>query len=343
VNLAGFLAQSGSDVKVVSFDRKDSESFYPLDTNVVWRRLEVGETRKQARLGETIRRIVALRGEIRKEQADIAVGFMHSAYVPLAFALVGTGIPVIGSEHIVRRHYSRRKLQYLLILASSFFIAKFTVLSERIKRDYHWLFRRKAIPLTNPVFRPNSSLSRSKRSTKRILSIGKLEPQKDHITLIRAFSTLAKQFPDWDLRIIGEGSQRELLENEVKGLGLGNRVGLPGATRSIGDEYAQADIFALPSRYGSFGLVTVEAMAMGLPVIGFGDCPGTNEVIENNRNGLLVEGSDRVTALAKGMKELMISPDLRQQLAIQGRNTASQHEPERALAMWEKLITELAK
>lgn len=94
----------------------------------------------------------------------------------------------------------------------------------------------------------------------------------------------------------------------------------------------------LPSRYESFGLVTAEAMAHGLPVIGFADCPGTNELIESGVNGVLVSGPGRIDGLAKAMAQLMASPEDRRRLGNAGR-TAKTADLGSVVAAWEAMLS----
>ncbi len=289
-------------------------------------------------------RISALRKLILSDRPDVAVAFMHSSYIPLAFSLAFSGIPVIGSEHIVAEHYATRHLQYILLLLSSFFIARYTVISKAIRAKYGWLFRRKAVVITNPVFVPTLPDKIPDKAGRRIiLSVGKLEPQKDHLTLIRAFARLAPKCPDWNLRIIGEGSMRAQLEVEAERLGLDDRVAMPGSTRNIGAEYAVADIFVLPSRYESFGLVTLEAMSAGLPVIGFADCPGTNEVITDGKNGILASAGNRIDELAKSIEILIQSESERKKLGMQAKTEVAKFSPAEIFGNWEILLSDIGK
>lgn len=343
VDLAAYLAGAGHETVTISFDTPKAKSFYPIDPEVTWHKLGMGQVGRQARPRETLRRIFGLRRAVRSFRPDVAVGFMHSSYVPLALGLVGSGIPVIGSEHIVVQHYAKRQLQYFMLILSSFFIARFTVLSENIRRHYSWFFRRKAVVMPNPVSLPRASKPKAPHNRKVILTVGKLEPQKDQITLLKAFASLAEDCHEWDLRVIGEGSQRSVLEAEVARLGLDNRVALHGATRAIGDEYLAADIFVLPSLYESFGLVTVEAMVMGLPVIGFSDCPGTNELILDGVNGILVESGDRVENLAMAMRCLIESADLRESLGQRAKLVIKQFAPERIFGLWVELLRSISR
>ena len=184
----------------------------------------------------------------------------------------------------------------------------------------------------------NSSKKVNKR--KIILNIGRLEHQKDQLTLIKAFSKIESSFPDWDLIIIGDGSLKNEIRKEIDFLNLNKRIFLKGFTKKIDSEYIQADVFVVSSLYESFGLVTAEAMSSGLPCIGFADCPGTNELIINERTGLLVKSlGDRSSSLAEGLKRLLADTRYRIKLGKESKKFINtKFSKDEIINSWEKLL-----
>lgn len=340
------LAARGHSVTVVTFDAAQERPFYPLDGRVRHLSLAIGNATRSAGPVETLRRIVALRTLARAEKPDVAVGFMHSMFVPMAFALAGLRVPAVGSEHIVPEHYRSRPLQYLLLIASAPLLAAMTVLSDAIRKRYPDVIRKRMKVVPNPVA-VDSRVAPHRASPARpvLLSVGRLDAQKDHATLLQAFARVAPTHPRWDLRIVGEGRLRGDLEHTVESLGLRSRVTLPGVTAQIDDEYRQASAFVLSSRYESFGLATAEAMSHGLPVVGFADCPGTNELVADGRSGLLVDpGVDRVQALAAVLDRLLGDPALRERLGDAGRRSIDDRfSPRRVGDAWERLLLGLER
>ena len=81
----------------------------------------------------------------------MAIGFMHSIYIPLSLAVVGTGIPVIASEHITIEHYASRKLERMLLILTAPLVKKTTVLSESIRSKYPFVVRKRMVPILNPI------------------------------------------------------------------------------------------------------------------------------------------------------------------------------------------------
>jgi len=137
-----------------------------------------------------------------------------------------------------------------------------------------------------------------------VLSMGRLAPDKDYTTLIRAFARLQK--PDARLVILGEGPEREKLEAEARALGVADRVALPGFTRDIAAELNRARCFALSSRRETFSLACVEALAHGLPVVAT-DCGGPSEILNDPALGALVPVGD-VEALSEAIAAALAQP-----------------------------------
>jgi len=344
-DLTSALVQRGHAMTVLSFDRAGVEPFYSFDRTVRRVSLGIGEVGRGTRANEALRRVLALRRLAREIKPEVAVGFMHSAYIPLGLGLLGSGVPVIASEHIAYDHYRTRPLQAALLRLAPTLSRAITVISPAIRDGFPLSLRRRMVVMPNPVSaqdRRPADVSGAGRPQKTLLAVGRLEAQKDHRTLIGAFARVAPDFPDWRLRIVGEGTLRGELEAQVGRLGLDGRVALPGATTRIDDEYVAAQLFAMPSSYESFGLTTAEALSHGLPVVGFADCPGTNELVRDDGNGLLVDGADREASLAEGLSALMGAPERRERLAAAAPASIEGFALARIVGLWEELLARTA-
>jgi glycosyltransferase involved in cell wall biosynthesis len=341
-DLSGELAQRGHDVTVASFDPPGSSAFYAYDKRVTLAPLGIGRIDRESRPGEVLRRIIALRRLARQLHPDVAVGFMHSAYVPLATGLLGTGTPVIASEHTDVLHYRGRRLQSLTISATRAMMAAFTIPSERIRMRFPPVLANMMTVIPNPV-KANPALNAGRSERNILLTLGRLRPEKGHSTVLSAFARVADAHPQWDLVIVGDGEERDRLEQQAGNLGLGDRAVFRGASEHVDSEYAAADLFVTGSTYESFGLATAEALAHGLPVVGFADCPGTNELIEDGVNGVLVEGEDRAAALAEGLARLIGSPEERARISEAAPRSVEQYSLGRVTGQWEDLLERVAK
>lgn len=168
-----------------------------------------------------------------------------------------------------------------------------------------------------------------------LITLGRLEAQKDHATLLRAFARIQATHPS-RLIILGQGSLRAELEALVAGLGLQDRVLLPGYLDNPLPHLRAADLFVLSSLYEGFGNVLVEALACGLPVVST-DCPsGPAEILADGEFGRLVAPADE-QALAAALREALDAPrDPERQLA-----RAQEFTLERCADRFEALALEL--
>jgi glycosyltransferase involved in cell wall biosynthesis len=257
------------------------------------------------------------------------------AWALLAAAAAPPDAVVVAQEHLnfhahrpaltadVRRRY--RDLDALVVL------------TEGDREDYAPLARR-VVRIPNPT--PASPGGRSTLQVPVIAAAGRLNWQKGFDLLIAAFAPLAGRHVDWTLRIHGGGPDRAALEAQVEALGLEGRVVLAGPTRRLGEALAQASVFALSSRFEGFGLVILEAMSHGLPVVSF-DCPrGPGEIITTGRDGTLVPAED-VPGLTAALEELMTDPARRRASGAAAIETARAYDREAVAAQWEELLLSL--
>lgn len=137
-----------------------------------------------------------------------------------------------------------------------------------------------------------------------VLAVGRLEEQKNFVLLLEAFALLKREMPDVALCIAGEGSQRRVLEERTRVLGV--EICMPGLVNPY-PLMRKATVLALTSRYEGFSLVLAEGLALGLPIVAV-DCPsGPAEVLENGRFGRLVEAD--ATGIARALRETLFAKD----------------------------------
>lgn len=214
------------------------------------------------------------------------------------------------------------------------------VLLTEEDRNTNWKNITNAISMPNPV--TFSSAAQSDKNSKEIISAGRLTYSKNFDALIRSCKEVFAKYPDWHLTIWGEGSERKMLTQLISKLNLESNISLPGATKDIGSKMLNSSIFALSSQSEGFGLVIVEAMECGLPVVSY-SCPaGPKDIITDEVNGFLITPGDEKT-FAERICQLIEDKDLRVQMGNAAKLRAKDFHIDRITALWceifENLVT----
>jgi len=151
------------------------------------------------------------------------------------------------------------------------------------------------------------------------------ERHKNHRTLLHAMVEVVRAVPDAMLAIVGEGDDRQEIAELGAALGLGDRLLFTGAVSQaeLDSWYRRAWVFAMPAEREGFGLVYLEAMARGLPVVA-GACGASLEIIDNGKSGLLVSPTDH-RELAQRIVALLEDDRLRAAIGRAGRARFAQH------------------
>jgi glycosyltransferase involved in cell wall biosynthesis len=161
-------------------------------------------------------------------------------------------------------------------------------------------------------------------------TLARLDARKGIRFLLEALARLLPDLPQASLIVGGEGEERGALEGRARALGIAGRVTFAGPVRDHRDFYRGLDLFALPSLDEGFGLVVLEAMAAGLPVIG-ARAGGIPEILQHDVNGLLVPPGD-AAAIAEGVRALWGDPALRRRLLEGARRTLPRFDIARTAA-----------
>lgn len=165
-------------------------------------------------------------------------------------------------------------------------------------------------------------LFEAKENTLIVCSIAALHERKGLKYLIETMPTIVKEFTNTKLIIVGDGQQRNELENLISKLELENHVKLLGQQKETPKILKSSDIFVLPSLREAFGLVNLEAMLTPLPVVA-SKVGGIPEVIEDGKTGILVEEAN-TDELVKALSCLINSPEKRKKFALAGQKRVTE-------------------
>ncbi len=244
----------------------------------------------------------------------------------------------IAQDHrpIINRHRELR--QAYLDTAPS--LDAFLALTRADARRFRRLFGGSVLVrrMTNGV--PQYDGEQSTLDSKLVLAAGRLKPSKGFDILLEAWASVTRRHPDWRLHIYGEGLERSRLEELMSELGL-DTAELKGFTTEMSARMAESSLFVLSSRTEGYGMVLVEAMSCGVPVVST-DAPfGPSEIIDHGVDGVLVANGDP-EALADGICRMIeLTPDERQAFGRAARAKSIERSVPAVAAEWTKLLDEL--
>lgn len=336
LDLAGYLRGQGYPVAAAFLydkdglhDRWQGQALFPIYD------LASRQPGKSPSLGMLLGGAARLYRLMRQGRFSVVMTFTHHANligIPLAW-LAGVRVRV-ASHHGRFMDLSRRLMRLHAALVNSPLTTGLTVISESVRRDaldegvraskiavvYSGIADCAAEPGTREHVRAGLRLAGADLL---LLSAGRLEPEKGHLTLIRALPQLVEQFPGLVTALAGGGSLRAALEAEAARLGMAQHVRFLGVRQDVPALMAAADAFVLPSEWEGLGLAVLEAMAAGLPAAA-SRVGGVVELIKDGQNGVLFPAGD-AAALAGAVAGLLSDPQRRAVIAAAARLSYEQN------------------
>ncbi|WP_196223153.1 glycosyltransferase, partial [Roseibium sp. RKSG952] len=306
--MANAMAERGHVVHIFTFDGEKRPSVWPLAETIKIRHLSTGDEDQND--SEMLLALASV-------SPDLIVGLHLNRtllrYVKCARKL---DIPVVLSEHIDPRFperagtFSREERLMAFHGATGVHL-----LVDDFLKDLPSFLRTKVsiIPNTVPEAKTLASAS-GKAEGFKLITVARLIARKNIDRLIKEFASISDDLPDWTLEILGDGPQKAELLSLARKLGIANRVNFVGEVSNPYDYLSQAHIFVLPSLFEGFPMSSLEAMAHGLPVVGYQACNGINVQVVNDLNGFLVQDSFKFGALAEKLRVLMSDGELRDKM-----------------------------
>lgn len=351
-----FAEQFGYDITIVLTEGKDKPYFYPLSSKVKVINLDLNF--EELWTCSFIKKILVylpkqrrfkklLTKELMRIRPDITISLLRRDINFITS--IKDGSKKIGELHINRDNYRNFKTEELNIFKNLFAkiwsysllqhlkrLDKLVVLTEKDRES--WVELDNVIAIPDPLsFTPKTT---SDQSHKRVLAIARYSHEKGIDLLLEAWSKVEKDCEEWRLDVYGDG-KTEPYERLMVTLGIDqSRCALHGRTNDVEKEYVNSSIFVLSSRFEGFGMVIIEAMACGLPVVAF-DCPwGPRSIIKDGIDGFLVENGN-TTSLANKLFVLMENNSLRMLMARTSLNTANGYNIDTIANYWNNLFTEI--
>lgn len=379
--IANHLAQQGHKVRYLAKLSQNSVPFYELHENVILEPIsypysssQIKSFAKRLKRLETDVLIVALSGKlalnVMKATEDLPFSIVRSEH----------GNPAQLLKSIWKGDKLARACTFQLADYTHLLFPEFAKNPDLGKAIHDTMC---SIPSPIELNVPKASPSKPTTSGKmKIVSAGRIEKfEKNSNILLTSFLKLAEEFPDWECHFLGEGSQKEELQQISRKHVNGAQVFFHGSVKKdiLSKHFTSSHLFVIPSDTEGCPMALGEALAHGLPAIGFADCTGVNKMIIHEKNGLLAGnkiskngfsevnyqstllsdnepqpalfGNDldnnmddqiRSNQLAAAMRMLMMSSELREKYAANAPNSVLNYERSSVLERWSDFLVGIA-
>lgn len=236
----------------------------------------------------------SIRKFVNKEKPDCVLSFMNDVCAYTIIALVGKNIPIIYSERNDPNKTNQSKIDKVLRKIVEIGAEHIVFQTRGAQSCYSEKVQRKSSIILNPVnLEKIPERIKEEINYSEIVSVARLEPQKNQDLLIEAFYLVNKKHKNVILKIFGEGSLTDSLKNKINELGLRDRVFLMGAKTDVLEWIKDAFCFVLSSDYEGLPNSLIEAMCIGLPCISTDCSPGGARELLCNKRGVIVPCGDK--------------------------------------------------
>ena len=345
----------GNEVYVIVTDNKKGEIMGVLDEKVHLIDLDINyykddwKSKLHLIKGLVLKRrkhLKKLKKELYRIQPDIviSIGQSEKNMVPRIKGKWKT----IREFHFVgdyRKRHATNIFQKYLAWGGDFIDQHFTlkkydqivVLTEEDK-ELNWDGWRNVCVIPNPT--SFHSAQKSQLNNPIVVSTGRLSPPKNYISLVNSFGIVGKRHTSWQLVIYGKGEEKDMLERRIRELGMEKQIILAGYCDNIQNILCNASIAAYTSLHEGFPLSIIEAMECGLPVVSY-SCPcGPRNIIEDGKDGFLIDIGDE-NEMANKICILIEDEKKRNEMGMNAIEKAQKFHIDNIVNEWMKLFTNL--
>lgn len=336
----------GYEVLLCTSEQKNQDFVYQVDSKLLHMDLGINYHRERSyfhpkNILKSTAHFKALRKLVKKEQPDIiiSVNYTPEQYflpfmakqIPKVKEFHSSGVTMVNPETVTD------KLKNKLFLLLDRYQAQ-VVLNEDEKKYY---------PFSSLYVIPNfidiNEISEPSAREKTILAAGRMATVKQFDHLIWAWASIAADFPDWEVKIFGDGdiAFSAKLEQMIHELKVPN-IHLMGSTHLLGKEMQKGSVYAMTSATECFPMVLLEAQAMGMTIVSY-DCPhGPQNIITNNQDGMLVPHNE-IDIFAQNLSDLLKNESKRQEMGRMAKQKVKEFSKEKIMIQWNELFLKITQ
>lgn len=323
------------NVSVVSLVEKEKEPFFELDKSIPRYTIYDHVVRGITHIGGIINRT---RKVVKEHDIDVLIdidGILEMYTIPVKWI---SGVKVVSWEHynfyqhpfVPYRKYTRK-------MAARWADAIVTLTEE--DKGYYTSNLNVRCPIQciyNPVMWKEHT-GEYDSDSKIILSAGRLTYQKGFDILVDVADLFLKKYPDWKWIVLGEGEDRQMLEEKTKEKGLEEQLLFPGNVNNIDEYYAKAAMFVMTSRFEGLPMTLLETKPFKLPIVSFDCKTGPKELIQEGINGYLVEEND-IQEMSNAICKLIESKETRVKFSENAQLDMEKFELDKIINSWVNIL-----
>ncbi|HET6975899.1 MAG TPA: glycosyltransferase [Pyrinomonadaceae bacterium] len=276
-----------------------------------------------------------LRARILAQQPDVVVSHMDLTNLRVLVAMHETNVPVIACEHTDATRVAIGWWQS--VRAALLPRARFVVTPHAASVGWFSKYEVEVVGISNPLIPPRAMRLERNGHRRRLVSLSRLSADKRPDLSIRAFASIARDFPDWDFDLYGDGPARATVADLIAKLAP-DRIQLRGFASEPYEVLSNADLFVSTSWVEGFGNSIWEAMACGVPVVATEAGTTTRTLVRHGVDGMV--SNDTVSALARDLATLMSDDEKRAAMSQRAREVVDRFSLDASLSAWDEVLSQ---
>ena len=342
LNLTESLLSKGHKVTIVTTAIVENEYELPKGADRIISDIQEDETTSN-RITNLKNRFLKLRNIWKSGQPDVIISFIGKNNFMAILTAWGLDIPVVTSVRGDPKEEYYSKITELLAKTLMGKSAGIVLQTPDAKAYFPKWMHKKAIILDNPLNPEFLEEYDTGEHNQEIVSVGRIDSNKNQKLIIDAFYQIAEEFPEVTLVLYGDGEDREKLLEYVKSNPYSERILLPGAVNNVKERIRKAKIFVLSSNTEGMPNALMEALALGIPCIST-DCPcgGPKMLMDGKENGILVPVGD-CDKMADAMRTILGDEQLWNKYSKNAYKITDNLHPDKVNEKWEKYLYSMMK
>lgn len=339
VNDANLFQSKGHQVTIIIPD-VSKESFYPIhnDIKIVQEALHFGITEKGNIITRKIaflQHILQLNKIFKSINADVYIGTEYSLSIVTYLAARKLGSKVFAWEHH-HFHWLRKNKFWGFLFRKTYPKMDVIVCNNKTEKSLFEAIGCKAVVI--PYVVPENDQGMAALENKEMLTVGWLIKRKGVDLIPSIAGKIFEKHKDWKWKIIGSGEEFDNLQQQFKDKNLSSFLEIvKPQSHQLDDEYLNASIYVMTSRFECLPMVLLEAISHGVPCVAF-DCPtGPGDIITSGTDGFVTPLED-IDAITNAIEELIVDKEKRKSFGAAAYQSSKRYSPEKVYKLWSDLF-----